>query len=166
MNKCLYFICPTDHLEVIINNSFTEDSYFCTALASSVNFNNDTIGYIKDLLESMNIRKITFILSDNNQIINKALTKEEFSKTERLNNLYNEIKNQKNRFSLLIQKKELIFSIISYYLNKKIKGLKNELKYLWFSDHIEINAKMYCCKTKKFSTINLNNFYEECFYLN
>ena len=166
MDKHLFFICPTDYLEVIINDTFDKESYFCTALGNSVAFNPKTIEYIIGLLESEKIRAITFILSDDNEIINNALYHKDLPKINRLVNLYDTIKYQKNRISLLTRKKDILPLFVSFHLNFKITELKKRLKETWFSDEIEINAKVYNRRTQKFFHLESNNFKRECFYLN
>ena len=166
MNKHLYFICPTDYLEVIINNTFDKESYFCTALGNTIAFNNKTIEYIKGLLESERIRAITFILSDDNEIISNALYHRDLPKINRLENLYDTIKYQKNRISLLTRKKDILPLFVSFHLNLKINELKKSLKETWFLNEIQIDAKVYNRKTQKFFHLESNNFKRECFYLN
>mgnify|MGYP004137638051 CR=1 FL=1 len=69
MRKHLYFVCPTDHLETVINDHCYQENYYLTSLGNSVSFNSEFIGEINSLIEANRITEITFILSDNTSAI-------------------------------------------------------------------------------------------------
>lgn len=56
MQKHLYFICPTDHLETVINNTFKQENYYCNSLGNSIKFDSEMVGQINVLIETKNIR--------------------------------------------------------------------------------------------------------------
>ncbi len=71
MQKHLYFICPTDYLETVIEASFLEENYFLTSLGNSLRLDSETLGEINGFIESKNINEITFVLSEDNRFFNK-----------------------------------------------------------------------------------------------
>ncbi len=167
MDKHLFFICPTDCLEVVINNSFAEDTYFCTSLANSISFNKDTIGYIKDMIEYKSIKKITFVLSDENELIQNAFLSKDFMTVSSLNKIKKDIVFQRYRFGFLTNNNEKAsFLVSSYYLIKKINQLNKDLSTLWFLNQITIDAKIYNKHEKTFVSIIPSSFLSNCFNLN
>ncbi len=142
MYNCLYLLCPTDCLESIINNTFKHESYFYTSLGNSFLFDSETIGHIKDVVKKYNIRKICFVLSADNKIILDALGNKDFSDIRGLKKFYNEIERQKKHSEVSWYTPNRQFSVLSYYMNKKIKELQLELSN--FSDHsVRISGKVY-----------------------
>lgn len=166
MDKHLFFICPTDHLEVIINNTFKQENYFYSSLANSLMLDIDMVGHLNDLIETTYISEITFVLSDDNKIIREALINKDYADLRGLNKFYNHISYQKKRFGLIVQKQDLTRSLLSYYLNIRIKELNQKLSASWFSGQIKINAQIYERKQSNFLQINSKTFYKECFNLN
>ena len=142
MQNCLYFICPTDHLEAVIDCTFRHRSYYYTSLGNSVIFDGNTIRQLKSLIRKNNIGEVAFVLSHDNRIVLDALGGQDFSEIRGLNNFYNEIKRQKRYSEESWQICNRQFSILSYYLNKKIKELHAELDRL-FADQINISGKIY-----------------------
>jgi hypothetical protein len=71
MNKHLYFICPTDHLETVIQKISQEKNYYLTSLGNSIDLDFETMGQINSLIESKKITQISFILSNNNHFFNE-----------------------------------------------------------------------------------------------
>ncbi|WP_298879832.1 hypothetical protein [uncultured Polaribacter sp.] len=127
MQKCFYLICPTDFLENTINKKFNFENYFYSSLGNSFNYDCKTITYIKNLIEKHNIKEIYFVLSLDNKIILDAIGKQRFSNIKVLGNFYNEIIKEEGQSKKLFQERNSQFSILSYYLNKKIKELKTQL---------------------------------------
>ncbi|WP_281615744.1 hypothetical protein [Flammeovirga sp. SubArs3] len=76
MQKHLYFVCPTDHLETIIEATFKEENYYYSSLGNSVSFEKDIISEINDVIETNNIKEVTFILSNTNKLILDAIQHE------------------------------------------------------------------------------------------
>lgn len=156
MQKCLYLLCPTDCLELKINNIFRDENYFYTSLGNSVMFDDyKTLNQLKKLIKKHDIKKIYFVLSNDNQIILNAFDNDDFLGIERLYHLYNEITKQREDSSITVQKGKLQFSFLSYYLNKKIKALETELKGL-SKNNIKINGKIYNKEREIFTDIYPN----------
>lgn len=142
MHKRLYLLCPTDCLESIISNTFKYENYFYTSLGNSFAPDTETLKSIKQLIEKHHIKEIYFILSMDNQIVLDAFGDQNFSKIAGLSNFFIEIEKQNRRSEIVAQSWNRQFSIISYYLNKKIKMLQLELNNL-SNGPIKIGGKMY-----------------------
>ncbi len=142
MPKTLFFLCPTDCLESIINNVHRHENYFYTSLGNSFLSDLETLEYLKELIKTHNIRKIYFILSNDNQIVSDALGGHFFSEIKGLETFYNEVAIQIENSKASWQTDHNQFSILSHYLNKKIKELQLELDNL-FNYPIKISGKIY-----------------------
>jgi len=91
MKQCLYFICPTDYLETIIERTFDQENYFYSSLGNSVIFTKDELSEIKKLICSKGIREISFVLADDNPIVLDALANQNFSDIRGLKKFYNQV---------------------------------------------------------------------------
>ena len=165
MQNCLYFVCPTDYLESVINRTFRHKSYYYSSLGNSVVFDSNTIRQVKSLIRKYNIREVSFVLSYDNRIVLDALGDQDYSEIRGLDNFYNEIKRQKKSSEESWQSCNRRFSILSYYLNKKIKELHAELDSL-FADGITIKGKIYNKQERIFADIYSDLISSEYFILN
>lgn len=165
MQKCLYLLCPTDCLEPIINNTFKHQNYFYTSLGNSFISDCETIEHIKQVVKKYNIKKICFVLSLDNLIIEYVLKHQDFSKIKGLKSVHNEVITQKNRSKTISQTGNDQLSFFSYYLNQKIKGLNLELNNL-FNQSIKISGKIYDRKKEIFTNIYSNLICIEKYHLN
>ncbi len=129
MHKYLYLICPTDYLEHTINKTFKYENYFYTSLGNSFVHDDKTMEYIRQMIKKHGIGEIYFVLSMDNKIVLSALDNHEFSNIggRGLNNFYNEIARQNENSKMSSQRDNHQFSVLSYFLNKKIKELKLQL---------------------------------------
>ncbi len=152
MYKRLFILCPTDCLESIINDTFKHDNFFYTSLGNSFTSDNETIEYIKRLVIKHNIRRIYFVLSNDNQIIFDALGGQFFSEIRELKKFYCEISRQKEDSKVLWSRKNSQFSILSYYMNKKISELRLELNNS-LNHSFEVNGLVYNKDVKAFEDI-------------
>ncbi|MEX0360904.1 MAG: hypothetical protein AB3N10_07935, partial [Allomuricauda sp.] len=124
MQRSLYFVCPTDCLEPIINCTFGDKNHFYTSLGNSVVFDKHTIDYIEPLILKQNVKEIYFVLSISNSIIIDALENQNFVDIRGLNDFYDEVLRQKGHSEVLCRQDNRQFMILSYHLNKKIKELQ------------------------------------------
>ncbi|MDG1296332.1 MAG: hypothetical protein P8P48_04275 [Saprospiraceae bacterium] len=153
MNGHLYFICPTDHLELIIDNAFLGDSYFFTSLGNSMVFDEDLCFEIGNLMELKGIQAITFILSDKNKVIRDALLHQDFSRFGRLKGLYDEITNHKEQSrSQGVQDARIHELALSVHLDSKVKELMMKMP----AQNLNIDAKIYGWVSKQFIEVDLN----------
>ena len=165
MQKHLYFLCPTDHLESVVNKYFKQDNYFWTSLGNSVAFDDDQMVELKALIEAKEINKITFILSRDNQLISDALRDQDFSYLKGLGDFYYEIARQSFEATGIWQTSDLAVPVVSKYLEMKLKTLKAKLDNQ-MTQRIELEAKIYMENTNQFSEINTSLFDREAFCLN
>lgn len=142
MQKQLYLLCPTDSLESIINEAFKQENYFYFSLGNSFTVEGNTIGSIKKLIKKHDIKEISFVLSSNNHIVKDALGAQDFIKMKGLHDFYCQIEKQKEYSEIFWETDYNQFTVLSYYLNNKIKELRFKLGYnIHFS--LKINAKIY-----------------------
>ena len=152
MRKHLYFICPTDHLEPIVNNTFKQENYYLTSLGNSITFDTDMILQVSELLQTNDIRDISFVLSHNNCIVLDALEKQDFSRITGLSDFYNQIARRRDHSEGLWRVNNLQFLILSHHLNDKIKELRLGLKCVSI-DPVKINGKIYIRDEKVFKDV-------------
>lgn len=152
MHNTLFLLCPTDCLEPIINNTFKQENYFYTSLGNSFSSDVKTLEHIKALIVRNNIRKIYFVLSNDNQIILNALEGHFFPEVKGLKTFYNEVTNLKELSETLWLTNNRQFSILSHYLNKKMKELKFQL-FTLFNYPIEIKGQIFDRSENTFKNI-------------
>ena len=150
--KRLYLLCPTDCLEPIVNATFSCDNFFYYSLGNSFHIEENTIETIKDLIKIHKIEEVSFVLSDANHILKDALGKQSFVNLRGLRRLYLQILRQKKYSELFYKNENRQFSILSYYLNNKIKELELELR-INKNIPLEINAKIYDRREGRFKDI-------------
>ena len=156
MNKSLYFVCPTDFLESVIDNhSLLDVNYYYTSLGNSVVFNTATLDYIFQFIEKENITKISFVLSDKNTIISDAIYQQAYHSLTGLRNFYDTI--SKDYLYKVTDKQAIASQIIQAFLKDKTLQLASELNKA-FDQEITIEAKIYDSKEKSFVTIPTQNF--------
>lgn len=152
MQNNLFLLCPTDCLEPIINKRFGYKNYFYVSLGNSFVYNMETLKSIKELILKHHIQEIQFVLSKDNQIVLDALENKDFSNIGALNNFYREIGKEKEHSKKTFKSTNPQFTILSYYLNKKIKELKLQLTNL-SNQPIKITGKIYNRDYKTFTNI-------------
>ena len=165
MQKHLFFICPTDALEGLINRAYKEENYFLSSLANSINFSAAVSETINALIETKCITEISFVLSTNNALFLDALSPQNFNSIKVLHPLYKAVNAQKKIAHKYWKKEHIQIPIMSYYLNSKIEELQSKID-RWIVDSIKINCKIYHQTTEKFSTICPNLFYGKTLNLN
>lgn len=165
MKKCLYFICPTDGLEFIINGTFHHENYFYSSLGNSVTFNDDDLNQTKKLICNRGIREISFVLSDDNRIVLDALGSQDFSNIKGLKKFYDQVIIEKKQLEMSWQILHPQFSILSSFLNHKIEDLKNGLSDLMIGE-ITLNGKIYRKKEHTFDDVFSHTICQEEFILN
>lgn len=165
MQAHLYFICPTDHLETIIDRSFKQRNYYYTSLANSLKFDEKTINYLKALIKNRNIEEITLVLSENNPIFRDALANKGYSEVPDLRDLYREITVQKEYANKIWQKYNCPYIVLSYYLNKKVRDLRLQLSNLAHGQ-LKIKGIVYDKEKSVFNEIYSDLICREYFSLN
>lgn len=164
MRRHLFFICPTDHLETIIDKHFHEENYYITSLGNSVNFNPQLIEEINALVEAKSITEISFVLSDNNKIIMDALKSEDFKSIRGLESFYHRISAHKKGTEVLRHVFHSEIPLITQCLTFKVQALKPQLNN-WFADKVKVNAKIYKRQTNVFKEANADLIHLDLFCL-
>ncbi len=153
MRKCLYMICPTDHLESVINSRFEGHHFFYSSLGNTLIMDKYTIGQIALLIQTNNINEITFMLSEDNCILLDTLYNGHALRIRGLDDSYAHIqecrKHVENSWPPYIQHA----MILSYHLNQKIKELKTGLRGV-IPTQPSINGKLFSKDYNKFSSIH------------
>jgi hypothetical protein len=168
MQKCFFLICPTDCLEQTINKSFTYVNYFYSSLGNSFVYDRETIGHLGEIIEKHQIKKIYFVLSIDNKIVEDALNNKSnhnFSNTRALNNFNIEITKQKEQSKIVSREGNLQFSLLSYFLNNKIKELEIQLSNV-LNESVKIGGKIYDRELDAFTTIYADLICLEKYHLN
>ena len=143
MKKTLYFICPTDNLEHLINNKFMGENYFYTSLGNSISFGDkDVVGQMNQLIQTEKINSVAFILSEDNRILLDAIGKRKYSDIQGLNLFQEGILEKKQIVELFWGNTNLNYLIQSYHLNTKIKELCCVLNQDYF-EKLTIIGKIY-----------------------
>ena len=165
MGKHLYFVCPTDNLETIIESHFQNKNYFFSSLGNSLGFSFEVVEEINSLIENKAITEINFVLADNNKLISGGINDERFDELSSLENFYDIIQTQKKQTEAVWNKIDSRIPIISYYLNLKIQELNNQLIDV-FDKNITINGKIYKTNANSFNEIHADLLHLDKFILN
>ena len=153
MQKILFLLCPTDSLESTINDVSSSENYFYTSLGNSFNVDFETLKHLKELVEKHQICKIYFVLSNDNRIILDALGGQFFSGIRGLEKCYKEVKRQQKNAEIIEKRAASKFSVLSYYLNTKIKELQFQLCHVCKHD-IHVSAKIYNTQENSFKNVH------------
>lgn len=152
MRGHLHFICPTDHLEPLINKNFKAKNYFVSTLGNSLVLDMETMLGLVDLLDNNMVTKITFVLANDNSIIKDAVEKKAFSDIEGIDEFYDKLQAKKRSSELLYKVEDRNSLIIAYHLNEKIKELQDQLS-IFLSKPVSVDGKLYNRMTNAFETI-------------
>jgi len=96
-------------------------------LGNTVAFTEKALGQIAELIEEKSIKEITFILSEDNNILQDALNSQSFVGTRGLYKPYSDFLEYKKQITEIWQTNHQKDLIISYHLHQKIKALKKGL---------------------------------------
>lgn len=159
MKSHLYFVCPTDHLEPIIDKESEQKNFFYSSLGNTMVFNNYFASELAELLFNRSIDSITFILSDNNQIFLDALYRQDYPEIKGMKSFYEDITDQKEQLrNMDIEVVDSEIHILKRYLKLKVERLQNCLVDLGF-DHLKIDASIFDESNRRFNKIKLNPDY-------
>ena len=165
MHKHLYFVCPSDNLEGLIDKKFPQENYFLSSLCNSLSLSKDIMQEVSALIELKGIDKITFILSDDNKLIFDGLRNQNFDNINVLKKLYNNISDYKKLTSKVYREGNIQILVTSNLLNEKIKEIKMSLCD-WLSSKVNIDAKIYIRKSDEFKGFPNDLFDPRNLYLN
>lgn len=165
MKSHLYFICPTDQLESVIDNNFKQENYYITSLGNSIAFDLDMMCVVNDLILLNNIQAISFVLAQDNPVLLNQTKRPDNPEINGLDDLYQQISYQRQCAEVVWQNGDNHFLTLSYYLNEKIKELKMELN-IAFQDSLSINGKIYDRGKKSFNDVYSNLICDRSISLN
>ena len=165
MPKNLYFLCPSENLEAVIEKSYPQENYFLSSLGNSISFSDDFILDINSLIESKGIGKITFILSNNNRFILDAMKNQEFKYIKELKEYYKTIEKRKVLTIKSYKNKNFTSLITSHILKTKINELNSNL-FDWIRNKISIEGKIYDPTKNMFFDVRINIIEPESLFLN
>ena len=152
MNASLFFLCPTDCLESIVNKKYIGENYFYNSLGNNLTLDSITLESIKSLVCRHNIRNIYLVLSEQNKIAVDVMEGQTFPKIRGLQNFNNSINQSKKQSELFWKTSEPMFSSLSYYLNQKIRQLQLNLSYV-LTQSVNLEGKIYIKSQNKFVDI-------------
>ena len=149
MCKHLYFVCPSDNLEVLIEKNFPQENYFLSSLGNSISFSSDFIEEVNALIESKGIEKITFVLSEDNKFIHDGIKNQNFDNINDLRKLYKNISDHKRLTTKVYLEQNTQKLITIYLLNQKINEMNLNLS-KWLSSKVNVDAKIYSRNNNSF----------------
>ncbi|CAL2091044.1 conserved hypothetical protein [Tenacibaculum sp. 190524A05c] len=155
MQKCLYFICPTDALESVINNSFNSENYYYTSLGNSINLNDRVIASLEDLIVDKRISEISIIIANDNRIIRDAVEDKSFSEINGLDGFYETIEIQRNFLNVFWQINKGKDTLLNNFIRNKIKEIQDVLNKL-FLNPVKVSGKIYQKRESIFTDIKLD----------
>ena len=165
MQKNLYFLCPSENLEAVIEKRYPQENYFLSSLGNSISFSDDFILDINSLIESKGIGKIIFILSNNNRFILDAMKNQEFKYIKELKEYYKTIEKRKVLTIKSYKNKNFTSLITSHILKTKINELNSNL-FDWIRNKISIEGKIYDPTKNIFFDVRINIIEPESLFLN
>ena len=121
IKKSLNFICPTDCLEPIINDAFSQENYYYSSLGNSITFDRKIVHQLEKLIKKREIKEISFVLSNDNRIVLDALGNQDFSEIRSLGDFYKKVTLQRDQIGLTWKIWDRQSLLLSYHLNKKIR---------------------------------------------
>ena len=165
MQKNLYFLCPSENLEAVIEKRYPQENYFLSSLGNSISFSDDFILDINSLIESKGIGKIIFILSNNNRFILDAMKNQEFKYIKELKEYYKTIEERKVLTIKSYKNKNFTSLITSHIIKTKINELNSNL-FDWIRNKISIEGKIYDPTKNMFFDVRINIIEPESLFLN
>ena len=119
MDKCLFMVCPTDHLEPAIDHWFEGFKYYYSSLGNTFSLDEKTLCHISDLIEKNGIGQIMVILSENNRIVLDALNKRQYVEITGLAEPYGHLIDHKKHVVNTWQAPNQSQLVLSRHLNQK-----------------------------------------------
>ena len=155
MHKHLYFVCPSDNLESLIDKKFPQENYFLSSLGSSISFSSDFIEEVNALIESKGIEKITFVLSEDNKFVQDGIKNQDFDNIHDLRKLYKNISDHKKLTSKVYREENIQKLVTSHLLKQKIKEMNLNLSD-WLISKVNVDAKIYSRNNNVFNGVPNN----------
>lgn len=164
MLKHLFFVCPSDNLETLIEKNYFHKNYFLSSLGNSISFSDDFMDEINSLLETKDIQKITFVLSNNNRFILDAMINQEFKYIRGLKKYYQMVEERKELASKSFKNQNFRSLITSHILKTKVNELNSKLLD-WIRNKITIKGKIYDTDKNSFIDVKIDLIQPESLFL-
>ena len=155
MQTCLYMICPTDYLEVIVDNRFSGHKHFYSSLGNTFSMDDRTLGYISGLIKNKDINEIFIMLSEENRIVHDALKNQRYMGIRGLDESYHEFLEHNKHAVRSWKAGDYHNLILSYHLNEKVIELSESLDGLLSKQPI-IRGKLFSKVKNEFINIHSN----------
>ena len=165
MIRHLYFVCPSDNLENLIDETYPQENFYLSSLGNSISFSSEFTEEINALIESKSIEKITFVLSKDNKFVLDGIKTKEFSNIRDLDEFYTTIGNGLDISSKAYNDNNLQTLITSYFLKLKIEEMNLNL-HEWLSPKVVVDAKVYNREKKAFNSVEFNLLDPSAIFLN
>lgn len=124
----LYFICPTDCLEAIIDSTYKQqENYYYSSLGNSTTFNLSLLKETQQLIKTKSIKEITFVLANDNRIILDAIGDQDYTEHLQLNDVYYKILKHRYNSKLSWYNWNEQFLFLSSFINDQINEFKSKL---------------------------------------
>lgn len=127
MNR-LYFICPTDQLEPLINERFDGEKYFYTSLGNCLLLDKCALYRLACFIEAYAISEVLFVLSEDNGIIRDAVSDQKFFDVIGLKASLSHLKGHREQAENVWRFVNQNTVTLSYHLNEKMKELEAGLQ--------------------------------------
>ncbi len=75
-SNCLFLICPTDHIEIILRQTCSTNAFFYTALGANFRWDIDTQKNLITLIENQKVAQIVFVTKYTNMFYKEILEPE------------------------------------------------------------------------------------------
>lgn len=149
----LYFVCPTDHLETVIESHFSGDHYFVSSLGNSIDFNSKFATYLANLIETKGITEISFVLAEDNVMLKNVQKIKEFKGLRRLHKFYQS--NLKSKTYGKDEKHKLYSKLPEVYncLCLRVEDFNSQVSNR-YSEAVRVNAKVYYRQKNNFKEVS------------
>lgn len=164
MQRQLFFICPSDCLEPKINTSYTQENYFYTSLGNAVDFDSNTVLELKQLMLAKNIRRVFFMLSDDNRFIFDSTTRKTSSSIEVVQSLCAVSALENKLVQLFWKKCDTKKVILTNLMNTKIEAFKLALGFS--SEELDVKGIIYEKAKNNFNEIQSFAYHKRLYNLN
>lgn len=161
----LFFVCPTDGIESLINEKLGRENYFVSSVGLSFSICLDFLDELFLLINENNIGKITLVLSDQNRVFLDAIDEIDLNQIVGLSGQGKDVLSQYKSDRIHWKTSDLRIPILSKFLEERMNDLKAELE-KWYLNDIEINSKIFRTKSNELMITPSGLFERKIYNLN
>ncbi|MEM7161199.1 MAG: hypothetical protein AAF487_02050 [Bacteroidota bacterium] len=155
MRKKLYFICPTDHLEMEIDRITRVENFYFSSLANSIYLDQETVGQLSDLIETHQIQEINLVLSDENLFWKDDLSFLEATKTKGIIEASKQTKSKRKELRKHFEAEHLNDIVLKHFLKAKQKEMQSRLP-KWISASLIFKSFLYVKQKRSLERIRFD----------